>query len=66
MPYACEALVKKLWHKSASLRPTFDEAIPALEAILPTLAVGVPSRSSMPFDSLDALDSLSGLSLKPR
>lgn len=66
MPYACEALVKKLWHKSASLRPTFDEAIPALEAILPTLAVGVPSRGSMPFDSLDALDSLSGLSLKPR
>ena len=66
MPYACESLLKKLWHKSASLRPTFAETIPTLESILETLPVGVPSRGSMPLDSLDSLDELSRLSLKAR
>ena len=70
MPVTCEALLKKLWHASADRRPTFAEALPALEGILDNLPVGVPMRSGggggMPMDSLDALDSLAGLSMRPR
>ena len=66
MPYACETLLHKLWHAKPEKRPTFAEAIPSIEAIIDTL----PSDrgglgGSLGIDSLDALDSLAGLSLKP-
>mmetsp|Transcript_59628 Transcript_59628/g.118474 ORF Transcript_59628/g.118474 Transcript_59628/m.118474 type:complete len:122 (+) Transcript_59628:881-1246(+) len=64
MPYACEALVRKLWHATSTLRPTFAEVVPSLEAVLDTLPAGSSNRRmEMPMDSLDAL---AGLSLKPR
>lgn len=73
MPLQCESLLKKLWHKSSSLRPTFAEAIPLLESVLTNLPAGAPpSRGGggfgggMPMDSLDALDSMMDLSLRPR
>ena len=65
-------------HASASLRPTFSEALPLLESVLDNLPAGVPSSrgfgcgggpgGGMPMDSLDALDSMmtAGLSLKAR
>ena len=76
MPYALEALLKKLWHATPSNRPTFAEAIPSLEAVMETLpsdgmmgggggrAVGGGGIGGM--DALDALDSLAGLSVAPR
>ena len=78
MPLQCESLLKRLWHGSASLRPTFGEALPLLESVLENLPAGVPSSrgfgcggslgGGMPMDSLDALDSMmtAGLSLKAR
>jgi serine/threonine protein kinase len=62
MPYMCEALVKKLWHASAVLRPSFNEALPALNAVLDGLPGDGAYRMAMPDDSLDAL---AGLSLRP-
>lgn len=61
MPFACEALLKKLWHTTPSVRPTFAEALPSLEMVLEGLP---PDRSSslsksMPLDALDSLDQLS-------
>jgi len=63
MPYACESLVKKLWHSSASLRPTFAEALPMLHDVLATLPVDRALNKTI---ELDALDSLAGLTLQPR
>ena len=63
MPHACESLVRKLWHQTPAQRPTFAEAIPALEAIRDVLPGGGASSIPLPEDSLDALSSLS---LKPR
>ena len=65
MPYACEALVKRLWHATPALRPTFAEALPQLQSVNDVLPVG-NLGASMPRDALDSLDALSGLSLKPR
>jgi len=68
MPSACEGLVRNLWHAKAAVRPTFAEALPQLESLLETLP-GDRLNSSlgrMPMDALDSLDSLAGLSLKPR
>ena len=68
MPYACEALVKKLWHATPQLRPTFADALPQLSSVLETLPLnnlgGSLPRGGM--DALDSLDALSSLSLKPR
>ena len=76
MPLQCESLLSRLWHKAASLRPSFAEALPLLEAVLDNLPAGVPTSrgygcgggGGMPMDSLDALDSMmtAGLSLKAR
>jgi len=64
MPYACEALVRKLWHATPALRPAFPEVVPSLEAVFDGLPAGGSGRRiEMPMDSLDAL---AGLSLKPR
>lgn len=64
MPYACEALVRKLWHEVPAQRPPFSDAIPSLETVMDALPGGGSSYGiPMPADSLDAL---AGLSLKPR
>lgn len=64
MPYACEALLKKLWHATATLRPSFADALLALERVIEALPSGHSSLGGgMPLDSLDAL---SFLSLKPQ
>ena len=68
MPSACEGLLRKLWHASAASRPAFADALPKLDAVLDTLPSDNRSGlgGSLGMDSLDALDSLAGLSLKPR
>lgn len=66
MPMQCESLLRKLWHQSASLRPTFDEAIPPLRAVQEALPGASSSRALGGIDALDALDSLAGLSLAPQ
>lgn len=67
MPFACESLVKKLWHATPAMRPTFAEVLPSLHSVLETLP-GESLNSSlkgMPMDALDSLDALAGLALKP-
>lgn len=67
MPFACEGLVKKMWHGTAAMRPSFAELIPQLQSIYETLPVqNADSRARGGMDALDALDSLAGLSLKAR
>ena len=67
MPHSCESLLRRLWHGTATSRPTFAEVIPSLEAVVDALP---PDRSglggSLGMDSLDALDSLAGLTMKAR
>ena len=74
MPYACESLLKRLWHATPADRPTMAEAIPSLEAVVGTLpsdrAMGGGGRFGGGgigggMDALDALDSLAGLSVAP-
>lgn len=64
MPYACEGLVKKLWHGTPALRPSMADALVALDGVLDTLPGDSLSRS-LPLDSLDsdALDCLTNLTL---
>jgi serine/threonine protein kinase len=67
MPYACESLLRKLWHTTPASRPSFVEVIPAIEAVLDTLPSDRSALGgSLGMDSLDALDSLTSLSMKPR
>lgn len=62
MPYACESLVKKLWHATPSMRPTMQECLTALQGVLEVLPGDSLSRS-MPLDTLDSLDALAGLNI---
>ena len=69
MPSACEGLLKRLWHATPMSRPTFADALPALQAVLENLPMQTLDSSlnrSLGRDALDSLDALSGLSLKPR
>ena len=76
MPFACEGLLKKAWHATPSLRPSFSELLPALHGVHDSLPpIGRSARSfgsgsaaggGMPPDCLDSLDALAGLSLAPR
>ena len=71
MPMQCETLLRKLWHQTASLRPSFEEVALPLERVMETLPGRASSSNSIGgmgggMDALDALDSLAGLSLKPQ
>jgi hypothetical protein len=65
MPYSCETLLKRLWHATPARRPTFDDALHSLDAVIDALPTG-HSVGRAPIDSLDSLDSLAGLSLMPQ
>ena len=68
MPYACENLLRKLWHANAASRPTFADALPQLNAVLETLPGDGLNRSLGlgGMDALDSLDDAMGALLKPR
>jgi len=68
MPYACEALLRKLWHATPALRPSFGEALPQLQGILETLPVQTVDSAinRMPLDALDSLDALAGMQIRPQ
>ena len=65
MPHACTRLIERLWHKIASMRPTFAQMLPQLKDAQDALPLGSAYLSQLGagggvggVDALDALDSL--------
>ncbi len=63
MPYACESLLRKLWHQTAAQRPDFDAALAAVHGVHDALPLGSEMAARAPMDSLD---DFAALSLRPQ
>ena len=65
MPRVCEGLVRKGWHASPAMRPSFDAMLLTLRDVEDSLPMGRSLSSSLPFGTspVDALDEFASLGL---
>ena len=61
MPSACEGLVRRMWHQTASIRPSFAQAIDSLKAIQESLPLARSSHREVSRRFADAADEFAAL-----
>ena len=63
MPSACEGLVRRMWHQTASIRPSFAQAIESLKTIQESLPLARSSHREVSRRFADAADEFAALGL---